>query len=118
MVEFLTAWNGTATGARVELGAVEEARLIAAGIARAYTTGQEKGPGTDLTDAEEAWVRSSVSGAVVAPATLDASNAASYNGATLNLAAAATLTVSDAAWALLPAGGDRGRLRAASLVQG
>ncbi len=64
MVEFLTAWNGTATGARVELGAVEEARLIAAGIARAYTTGQEKGPGTDLTDAEEAWVRSSVSGAL------------------------------------------------------
>ncbi len=62
MVEFLTAWNGTATGARVELGAVEEARLIAAGIARAYTTGQEKGPGTDLTDAEEAWVRASVSG--------------------------------------------------------
>lgn len=56
MVEFLTAWNGTATGKRVELGAVEEARLIAAGIARAYTTGQEKGPGIDLTDAEEAAV--------------------------------------------------------------
>ena len=60
MVEFLTAWNGTPTGKRVELGAVEEARLIAAGIARAYTAGQEKGPGTDLTDAEEAWVRSSL----------------------------------------------------------
>lgn len=39
-----------------------------------------------------------------APATIDASNAASVNGATMTLAAGATLTVDAAAWAALTAG--------------
>lgn len=41
---------------------------------------------------------------VAAPATLDASNVATYNGQSVSLAAAATLTVSDAAWAGLTGG--------------
>lgn len=39
-----------------------------------------------------------------APATLNATTAAAYNGATMSLAAAATLTVHDGAWDLLSAG--------------
>ena len=41
---------------------------------------------------------------VAAPATLDASNVATYNGGNVSLAAAGTLTVSDAAWAGLTGG--------------
>lgn len=41
---------------------------------------------------------------VAAPTSLSATNAASYNGAKLSLAAGATLTVSDAAWPLLTEG--------------
>lgn len=50
--------------------------------------------------------QSLVSGApiVAAPATLDGSNVATYNGAQVSLAAAGTLTVSDAAWAGLAGG--------------
>jgi len=44
------------------------------------------------------------SGAVAAPATLDGSNVATYNGQTVNLASGGTLTVSDAAWAGLTGG--------------
>lgn len=57
-----------------------------------------------LTPAEVTATQALVSGYGNAPTTLNASTAAAYNGATLSLAAAATLTVHDGAWALLPAG--------------
>lgn len=44
------------------------------------------------------------SGTVAAPAALNSGNAATYNGATLSLAAGGTLTVDGGAWAALSAG--------------
>ena len=57
-----------------------------------------------LTPAQAVAAGAGVSTFVTAPATLSATNAATYNGATVSLAAGGTLTVADTAWSLLGAG--------------
>ena len=60
--------------------------------------------GQALTVAQAAAAVAGVSAMVAAPATLDSTNAATYAGATVSLAAAATITVAGTAWAGLDAG--------------
>lgn len=63
-----------------------------------------RGRSGGLTNAQQRVVASLVSEAVNAPATIDSSNVASYNGARVRLAAAATLTIHGDAWSGLGAG--------------
>ena len=79
-------------------------RVACASGAASYATVRDEPPANAFTAAQVAGLQGVVSGYGNAPATLNATTAAAYNGATLSLAAAATLTVHDGAWDLLSAG--------------